>query len=119
MANKLSPAWLVDGETIYEPGPNVSVQHENIAGSNSGRAEDGTMYIDWVRRDVRKVGITYNYLSQNELDFMINKLQGKEFSFTFMDRGELVTIQAYCSNCSYTMYNYNIYTDVSFSIIEK
>lgn len=119
MANKLSSAWLVDGDPIYEPGLNVSIQHENIAGSSSGRTEDGTMYIDWVRRDVRKVGIAYSMMTLSELNFMVGKLQGREFTFTFPDRGQPTTINAYCSNCSYTMHTDDKYTDVKFNIIEK
>lgn len=119
MANKLSEEWLVDGEPIYEPGIDVSIQHENIAGSSSGRTEDGVMHIDWVRTDILKVGIRYKAMSLSELNFIVGKLQGREFTFTFPDRGNSTTIDAYCSNCSYTMHTSNIYTDVEFNIIEK
>lgn len=119
MANKLSSAWLVDGEPIYEPSLDVSIQHENIAGSSSGRTEDGVIHIDWVRTDVHKVGIPYKVMTLSELDFMVGKLQGREFTFTFPDRGRATTIEAYCSNCSYTMHTNDIYTNVKFNIIEK
>lgn len=117
--NKLSKDWLVDGSEIYEPASGVSIQHENIAGSSSGRTEDGIIHIDWVRTDIRKVGITYKSMTLSELNFMVGKLQGREFTFVFPDRGVQTTIEAYCSNCSYKMYNDEIYTDVSFDIIEK
>lgn len=119
MANKLSSECLVDGAQIYEPARDVTIQHENVAGSSSGRTEDGIMHIDWVRTDVRKVGITYKELSISELNFMVGKLQGKEFTFTFPDRGKKTTINAYCSNCSYTMRSYDMYVNVKFNIIER
>lgn len=119
MANKLSSAWLVDGDPIYEPALDVSIQHENIAGSSSGRTEDGIIHIDWVRTDVLKVVILYKVMTLSELDFMVGKLQGREFTFTFPDRGRATTIEAYCSNCSYTMHTNDIYTNVKFNIIEK
>lgn len=119
MANKLSNRWLVDSVPIYEPGLDVSIQHENIVGSSSVRTEDGIMHIDWVRRDVVKVGIPYKVMSLAELNYMVGKLQGREFTFTFPDRGQSTTIEAYCSNCSYTMHTDNIYTNVKFNIIEK
>lgn len=119
MANKLSNSWKVDGSPIYEPSIDVTIQHENVAGSSSGRTEDGVMNIDWVRTDIRKVTIPYKVMSLEELNFMVGKLQGREFSFTFPDRGQSYTIDAYCSNCSYTMHTDSIYTNVKFSIIEK
>ena len=89
--NKFDPQnrWMVGDKPIYEPSGGVSIQHENIAGSSSGRTEDGVIPIDWVR----------------------------------LDRGKKYTMEAYSSNCSYTMYSYalgnTIYTDVSINVIEK
>lgn len=125
MANHFDPEnrWMVGESPIYEPSSSVTIQHENIAGSSSGRTEDGMMHIDWVRRDVRKIGIKWNVMSEDELNYIIDLMQGKEYLFTFPDRGQLYTIDAYSSNCSYTLYTYNngtpIYTDVSISVIEK
>lgn len=53
--NKLDTtgSWAVNGTPIYIPSAGVKVAHTNVAGSGSGRTEDGVMHIDWVRRDVR------------------------------------------------------------------
>lgn len=121
--NHLSEKWKVGDSQIYEPSAGVSVQHENIAGSGSGRTEDGVIHIDWVRRDVRKVGLKWYVMTQAELDYIIDLMQGKEYTFTFPDRGKTYTIDAYSSNCSYTMYTYSggetIYRDVSINVIER
>lgn len=114
--------WKVGDSPIYEPSAGVTIQHENLAGSSSGRTEDGIMHIDWVRRDVRKVGLKWSVLTQEELDYIIGLMQGKEYVFTFIDRGQVCTMNAYSSNCSYTLATYAngkpIYTDVSINVIE-
>lgn len=123
--NKFDPnnRWMVGNTPIYEPSAGVTIQHENIAGSSSGRTEDGIIHIDWVRRDIRKIGIKWSVMSEDELNYIIDLMQGKEYQFTFPDRGRLYTIDAYSSNCSYTMLTYKdgeaIYTDVSINVIEK
>lgn len=115
--------WKVGDKPIYEPSAGVSIQHENIAGSSSGRTEDGVMHIDWVRRDVRKIGLKWSAMTEDELNYTIDLMQGKEYQFKFPDRGTSYTINAYSSNCSYTMYTYAdgepLYTDVSINVIEK
>lgn len=123
--NKFDPnnRWMVGDTPIYEPSAGVTIQHENIAGSSSGRTEDGIIHIDWVRRDIRKIGIKWSVMSEDELNYIIDLMQGKEYQFTFPDRGQLYTIDAYSSNCSYTMLTYKdgeaIYKDVSINVIEK
>lgn len=121
--NTLSSKWKVGDSQIYEPSAGIKVSHENIAGSSSGRTEDGIIHIDWVRRDVRKVELGWKAMTESELNYIIGLMQGKEYTFTFPDRGQVVTMEAYSSNCSYTVYSYaygeTIYTDVSINVIEK
>lgn len=122
--NKFDPQnrWMVGDKPIYEPSAGVTISHENIAGSSSGRTEDGVMHIDWVRRDVRKVGLKWLAMTQAELDYIIGLMQGQEYAFTFIDRGKVYTMNAYSSNCSYTLKSYanddHLYTDVSINVIE-
>ena len=66
--NTLSSDWKVDNQSIYTPGVNVKYEHTNVAGEESGRTADGKMHIDWVRRDVRKVGLTYAAMTESELN---------------------------------------------------
>lgn len=115
--------WKVGDTPIYEPSYGIKVEHENIAGSSSGRTEDGVMHIDWVRRDMRKINLSWSAMTEDELNFIIDLMQGKEYQFTFPDRGQVYTMDAYSSNCSYTLYTYSggeaIYTDISINVIEK
>ena len=117
--------WMVDSSHIYIPSTPCKVEHSNVVGSSSGRSEDGIMRIDWVRRDVRKVFLHYNAMSASELSTMLGLLQGQEFSFKFLDKGSVQTMNAYCGECNYqfytnsSLYNEAIYTDVEFHVIEK
>lgn len=123
--NKLDTtgSWAVNGVPIPVPSKGIRVEHTNVAGSGSGRTEDGVMHIDWVRRDVRKVGLMYQAMSGTELNNLLGMMQGQEFTFTFRDRGQVYIMDAYCGECSYNYYSAalgddDLYTDVSINVIE-
>ena len=115
-------AWKVNSSPLYVPSAGIQVNHTNLAGSSSGRTEDGVMHIDWVRRDIRKVNLQWKVLTASELDYVLGLMQGKEFTLTFKDRGKVQTMSAYSSESSYTYYSSalgeDIYTDVSINAIE-
>lgn len=115
-------AWKVNNSPLYTPSAGIKVEHTNLAGSSSGRTEDGIMHIDWVRRDIRKVNLQWKVLTASELDYILGLMQGKEFTLTFKDRGIVQTMSAYSSESSYTYYTAalgeDIYTDVSINAIE-
>ena len=114
--------WKVNSSPLYIPSAGIKVEHTNLAGSSSGRTEDGVMHIDWIRRDIRKVYLQWKVLAASELDYILGLMQGKEFTLTFKDRGRVQTMSAYSSESSYTYYSAalgeDIYTDVSINAIE-
>ena len=114
--------WKVNDSPLYIPSAGIQVSHSNLAGSSSGRTEDGIMHIDWVRRDIRKVHLMWKVLTGSEMDYIMGLMQGKEFTLTFKDRGKVQTMKAYSSESSYTYYSAalgeDIYTDVSINAIE-
>jgi hypothetical protein len=114
--------WKVNNSPLYIPSAGIRVEHSNLAGSSSGRTEDGIMHIDWVRRDIRKVNLQWKVLTGTELNYILGLMQGKEFTLTFKDRGVVQTMSAYSSESSYTYYSAalgeDIYTDVSINAIE-
>ena len=114
--------WMVNDNHLYVPSAGIQVEHTNLAGSSSGRTEDGIMHIDWVRRDIRKVHLKWSVLTASELDYILGLMQGKEFVLTFKDRGTVQTMNAYSSESTYTYYSAalgeDIYTDVSINAIE-
>lgn len=114
--------WKVNDSPLYVPSAGIQVSHSNLAGSSSGRTEDGIMHIDWVRRDIRKVHLMWKVLTGSEMDYIMGLMQGKEFTLTFKDRGKVQTMTAYSAESSYTYYSAalgeDIYTDVSINAIE-
>ena len=114
--------WKVNDSPLYIPSAGIRVEHSNLAGSSSGRTEDGVMHIDWIRRDIRKVNLQWKVLTGTELNYILGLMQGKEFTLTFKDRGQVQTMSAYSSESSYTYYSAalgeDIYTDVSINAIE-
>ena len=117
--------WMVGSSHIYIPSTPCKVEHSNVVGSSSGRSEDGIMRIDWVRRDVRKVFLTYKAMTASELSTLMGLMQGKEFTFKFYDQGSVQTMSAYVGESSYEFYSYSsvfnepIYTNVEIHVIEK
>ena len=114
--------WKVNSSPLYVPSAGIQIEHTNLAGSSSGRTEDGVMHIDWVRRDIRKVNLRWQVLTGSELRYILSLMQGKEFVLTFKDLGEKKTMNAYSAESSYTFYSSalgeDIYTDISINAIE-
>lgn len=115
--------WKVGNTNIYVPATPCKVDHSNITGSSTGRDEGGYMHIDWRRRDVRKVHLSYKAMTGTELAWLKSLVQGKEFSFTFLEDSAVHTMSAYCGECSYESYSYAVgdivYTNVEINVIEK
>lgn len=113
---------MVGTSHIYVPATPCKVEHSNITASSTGRDESGMMHIDWLRRDVRKVFLTYGALSASELSYMMNLMQGKEFVFTFYDQGTVQTMNAYVGESSYEFLTYSgpepVYVNFSINVIE-
>lgn len=114
--------WMVNGKPLFVPSAGIQIEHTNLAGSSSGRTEDGRMHIDWIRRDIRKVNLRWSVMTASELNYILGMMQGKEFVLTFKDRGFVCTMDAYSAESSYTYYTSalgeDIYTDVSINAIE-
>lgn len=116
--------WMVGSSHIYIPSTPCKVEHSNIAGASTGRDETGIMHIDWVRTDVRKVFLKYNAITETELAYMMNLMQGKEFTFKFLDQGAVQTISAYVGESNYEFYSYSsaysegVYTNFEIHVIE-
>lgn len=124
--NKLDTAgnWMVGNSHIYIPSTPCKVEHSNVTGESTGRDETGIMHIDWVRRDVRKVFIKYNAISESELAYVMGLMQGKEFTFKFLDQGTVQTINAYVGESNYEFYSYSdvydegVYVNFEMHVIE-
>lgn len=115
--------WMVGSTHIFVPSTPCKIEHSNVTASDTGRDESGYMHITWLRRDVRKVYLTYKAMTGTELNWLMNLMQGKEFTFTFLEDSYTYTMNAYVGECNYESYSYaigdKVYTNVSINVIEK
>lgn len=117
--------WKVNNTPFYIPGRNMKIDHESIQASDSGRTEDGYMHIDWVRTNLIKTFLKWSYLTGNEVEYLENLMQGKEFTLTYYDKGKVHTADVYVSKLTYTKYSDalyanegGLYTDIAADAIE-
>lgn len=116
--------FKVNGTAIYEPDSNIKVTHESLADSESGRTRDGIMHINWVRKDMKKFNLSYATLTSEEYQATVDLLQGKIFTWAYIENGVQRTMTAYCSNHSYDTYlhddatNRGLYQNFQIHIIE-
>lgn len=120
-----SGSWAVDGVEIPSP-TEISWGHEGLQTKDSGRAEDGYIYKEWVRDDVRYIDITYAYLTGQEKDFIWSCMRGRDFSFSYYDNGNQVISSAYCNKYTYGGYSRHMnadeggrYKDIKFRVVEN
>ena len=117
--------WKVNGTKIPIP-QEVKIEHTNVADSDSGRNEKGVMKITWLRRDVKKVSMKWNALTGNEVEAIVNLMQGKEYTFSYYDNGAK-SFSGYTGDSDYSIYAYHpniygdqggLYTDFSIDAVE-
>lgn len=98
---RLTDKYTVNGSQLYAPTHDgVNVGHDNIVSSDSGRTEAGIMHIRWVRPDVRKVSLSWDRLTGNEVARIVSLMQGKEFTFGYYDNG-MQSMHGYCGKVEY------------------
>ena len=109
--------------TEYKP-KSLKVTYDSLATSNSGRSDNGTMNITWVRTNIRKVEVVMPPMKMAELATLLGAVSGKKYNMTFHDprTNAEVTVQMYTSTSSGECYSgvlYNgLYQGVEFHAIE-
>ena len=102
----------------------LKVTYDSLATSNSGRSDNGTMVINWVRLNIRKLEITMPPMKMADLATLLNAVSGKKYNMTFHDprTNAEVTVQMYTSNTQGECYSgvllNGLYQGVQFSAIE-
>ena len=99
----LSDVWAVDGTPIYEPTMNLPMLHTSISSDDSGRTEDGVMHNTWVRPDMIKASMVWQYLTGQEVELLVSLMQGKEFTLRYKEFGKVKSAYVYVAEINYTM----------------
>ena len=111
------------GSKEYSP-KSLKVTYDSLATANSGRADDGTMVINWVRQNIRKIEIEMPPMKMAALSTLLTAVSGKKYNLTFHDprSNAEVTVQVYTSNSQGECYSgvllNGLYQGVQFSAIE-
>ncbi len=111
------------GSTEYKP-KSLTVTYDSLATAKSGRADDGTMKITWVRQNIRKVEITMPPMTMSSLSSLLTAVSGQKYNITIHDprANAEKTFQVYTSNtkgeCYSGVLHNGLYQGVSFSAIE-
>ncbi len=111
------------GSKEYAP-KSLIVTYDSLATAKSGRSDDGTMKITWVRQNIRKLEIVMPPMKPAALATLMNAVSGKKYDMTFHDirTNAEVTVEMYTSNAKGECYSGvlygGLYQGVSFSAIE-
>lgn len=111
------------GTTEYKP-KSLKITYDSLATSKSGRSDDGTMHITWVRRNIRKVEIEMPPMGMAALATLLTAVSGKTYDITIHDPKSNAeqTFSVYTSNaqgdCYSGVLHNGMYQGVQFSAIE-
>ena len=111
------------GSTEYKP-KSLKFTYDSLATSKSGRSDDGTMHITWVRQNIRKIEVTMPPMKASAVDNLLSAVSGKTYNMTFYDprTASEVTVKMYTSNATGECYSGvlygGMYEGVTFSAIE-
>lgn len=111
------------GSTEYKP-KSLKVTYDSLATSNSGRSDDGTMHITWVRRNIRKIDIEMPPMTMSALSSLLTAVSGQTYTITIHDpkANAEQNISVYTSNsegeCYSGVLHNGLYQGVQFSAIE-
>ncbi len=114
---------FIIGSTEYSP-KSLKVTYDSLATSNSGRSDNGTMNITWVRTNIRKVEVIMPPMKMADLSALLAAVSGKKYNMTFHDprTNTEVTVQMYTSNATGECYSgvlhNGLYQGVEFHAIE-
>lgn len=111
------------GSTEYKP-KSLKITYDSLATSNSGRSDNGTMKITWVRKNIRKVEIEMPPMTMSALSSLLSAVSGQTYNITIHDPKSNAedTFQVYTSNtqgeCYSGVLHNGLYQGVQFSAIE-
>ena len=113
---------LIDDRPILVPDADVTISYEDLDSEESGRDESGVMHRIVLRREVKKIPLTYASLSTEEYLYMESLFKGKnEFQVDCRDvDGSPLSFTAYRSKHSISIHNIvaGVHKNYNFSIIE-
>ena len=102
-------AFEIGGKRFY--AQSIKYSWESLASEDSGRTLDGVMHIYWVKRKIRKLEITMPPCTYQTIADIINSVQGKEYTISYIDpaSNEWTSAYVYTSNSKSDIYSGILY----------
>ena len=117
MARK-STDYTADGAPLFSPLQPLAIDFESLADPNTGRSDDGYMHVSFIRTNVRKFNYKCARLDDTEMEYLVNLVQGKKYTFGYVEFGKKKTMLAYTGKISFEIKKQGYYDNVSFAVIE-
>lgn len=111
------------GNTEYKP-KSLKVTYDSLATANSGRSDNGTMHITWVRTNIRKIEIEMPPMTISAASALLAAVSGQTYNITIHDpkSNAEAQISVYTSNsqadCYSGVLHGGLYQGLQFSAIE-
>lgn len=123
MERPMSTVYKIDGNPIPTPS-GAPVEIIPLEGPATGRTRDGLMHTEIIHLGKRKVSLSYDYISAEQLRTILSAINQQYYTFTFYDpEAGISTIECYKPPTKSTLYHgvlYNgMWKDVSISMIER
>lgn len=118
----LSTTYKINGTPIPEPS-SAPVSINPLHGEASGRTDDGTMHTELIGVK-RKVELTYNALTSEQLSSLLALLTQQYYNLTYLDPMDgVTTMECYGASIDQEphlmVYYNNKWLNVKFSCIER
>lgn len=112
---------LINGKPILAPDSDMQMEMNDLDSDESGRDEGGFMHRIVLRKDVKKWGLSYSFVTQEEYKYMESLFKNSEFDVEYRDVGGYpAKCRCYRSNHSILVRNARtgLFKNYNFSIIE-
>ena len=123
MQRPMSDVYRIDGEPIPAPS-GATVEVYPLEGPKTGRVRSGLMYTEIIHLGKRKVSLSYDYISAEQLRALTAMMNKQYYTFTFLDpEAGISTIECYKTPYKSPLFHgvlYNgVWKDVTIPFIER
>lgn len=122
----LSNIWKIDGKPLYSPS-SWDLSITNLQASGERSTADGILHKETIRYGIVDNGsFSYDLMTNEQIRYTRNLVMPRKefFQLTYLDFGEIKTIECYSNNFGAKLYNAvllksGLWQNVTFTCIER